>query len=132
MTVIDGDSKTGWGISFGEARSPFLALRLAQPLVTTADSVITVRLHHDSEYRKATIGRFRLALSKATYSWPENAESGVKIKFRKGDEGLLTTAAERGLPIKSKKLSKFAEDKRTDDQKKLIARSLRLDQPRTH
>ena len=122
MTVIDGNSRTGWGISFGEARSPFLALRLAQPLVTTADSVLTVRLHHDSEYRKATIGRFRLALSKATYSWPENAESGVKIKFRKGDEGLLTTAAERGLPIKVEEALKLTEDKRTDDQKKLIAR----------
>ena len=120
MTVIDGDRKTGWGISFGEARSPFLALRLTQPLTTAADTVITVRLHHDSEYRKATIGRFRLALSKACYSWPENAESGVKLKAREGDEGLLTTAAERGLPIKVAEALKLAEDKRTDAQKKLI------------
>ncbi len=120
MTVLDGSPKTGWGISFGEARNPFLALRLAQPLITTADSVVTVRLHHDSEYRKATIGRFRLALSKAQYSWPENGESGVKLKARKGDEGLLTTAAERGLPGKVEEALKIPEDKRTDVQKKLI------------
>ncbi len=121
MTAIDGDPKTGWGISFGEARSPFLALRLAQPLVTNAGTVVTVRLHHDSEYRKATIGRFRLALSNATYSWPENGESGVKLKARKGDDGLLTTAAERGLPGKVEEALKVDPAKRTDDQKKLIA-----------
>ena len=121
MTVIDGDSKTGWGISFGEARSPFLALRLTQPLTTTAETIITVRLHHDSTYRKATIGRFRLALSKSLYSWPENAESGVKLKARQGDDGVLTTAAERGLPIKVEEALKVSPDKRTDAQKKLIA-----------
>ena len=129
MTVIDNNPKTGWGISFGEARSPFLALRLAEPLVTNSDSVVTIRLHHDSEYRKATIGRFRLALSQAAYSWPENAESGVKLKARKGDDGLLTTAAERGLPIKVEEALKLAEDKRTDDQKKLIARHFAWSNP---
>ena len=131
MTAIDGDPKTGWGISFGEARNPFLALRLAKPLTTTLGTVITVRLHHDSDYRKATIGRFRLALSSDTYSWPENGESGVKLKARKGDEGVLTTAAERGLPGKVEDALKLPEDKRSDEQKKLIAQSLRLVQSGT-
>jgi len=121
MTVIDGNPNTGWGVSFGEARNPFIALRLAQPLATNSDTVVTVRLHHDSEYRRATIGRFRLALSKAQYSWPENGESGVKFKARKGDEGVLTTAAERGLPAKVEEALKLPEEKRSDEQKKLVA-----------
>ncbi|MEO6726373.1 MAG: PSD1 and planctomycete cytochrome C domain-containing protein [Blastocatellia bacterium] len=71
MNAIDGDARTGWGFSFADGRGAFIALRLTQPLKTDGDSVITVRLHHDSELRRATIGRFRLALSSAVYSWPD-------------------------------------------------------------
>ena len=78
MAAIDGDSKTGWGVTIVEEYNPFLALRFAEPVRTTAGSVVTVRLHHDSDLRRATIGRFRLALSAATYSWPEDGESGSK------------------------------------------------------
>ena len=78
MAAIDGNPKTGWGVSmYGENRNLFLALRFGQKkLHTTADSVITVRLRHDSEYRRATIGRFRIALSAAEYSWPEPSREG--------------------------------------------------------
>ena len=75
MAAIDGDPKTGWGVTIVEEYNPFLALRFAEPVHTRADSVVTVRLHHDSDLRRATIGRFRLALSAATYSWPEDGES---------------------------------------------------------
>ncbi len=34
MAAIDGDPRTGWGVSSGEHRSPMLALRFASPLVT--------------------------------------------------------------------------------------------------
>jgi hypothetical protein len=71
MAAIDGDSKTGWGISGpGDNNDIMLALRFAEKLKTQKDSVITVRLHQDSDVRRATIGRFRLALSGAEYSWP--------------------------------------------------------------
>jgi hypothetical protein len=71
MAAIDGDPKTGWGISGpGDNNDIMLALRFAEKLKTQKDSVITVRLHQDSEVRRATIGRFRLALSDAEYSWP--------------------------------------------------------------
>jgi uncharacterized protein DUF1553/uncharacterized protein DUF1549/cytochrome c len=72
MNAIDGDPKTGWGTSYADNRGSFLALRLAQKLETGPDSIITVRLRQDSELRRATIGRFRLALSKAQYSWPDH------------------------------------------------------------
>jgi hypothetical protein len=71
MAAIDGDPKTGWGISGpGDNNDIMLALRLSEKLKTAKDSVITVRLHQDSEIRRATIGRFRIALSDAEYSWP--------------------------------------------------------------
>jgi len=71
MAAIDGDPKTGWGISGpGDNNDIMLALRFAEKLHTQKDSVITVRLHQDSEIRRATIGRFRIALSDAEYSWP--------------------------------------------------------------
>src|SRR5262249_10803525 len=58
--AIDGNPKTGWGVSiYGENRNLFLALRFAEPVRTEVGSVLTVRLRHDSEYRRATIGRFR-------------------------------------------------------------------------
>ena len=82
MAAIDGDPKTGWGVTRVEELDPFLALRFAEPVETRADSVITVRLHQDSELRRATIGRFRLALSSVAYSWPENGESQDKGKGR--------------------------------------------------
>lgn len=70
MAAIDGDPQTGWGIASYQPRGGrFLALRFERPVATTADSVITVRLRQESEYRRATMGRFRLALS-SRYSWP--------------------------------------------------------------
>src|SRR5262249_25106939 len=63
LAAIDGNPRTAWGIRFGEARDPFLAMRFAEGVTTKADSTIVVRLRHDSELRRATIGRFRLALA---------------------------------------------------------------------
>jgi hypothetical protein len=64
MTSIDGVDSTGWGVStYGDSNAPFLALRFDAPLVTSEDSRVVVRLRHDSAFRKATIGRFRLAVS---------------------------------------------------------------------
>ncbi|MGH9627917.1 MAG: DUF1553 domain-containing protein, partial [Bryobacteraceae bacterium] len=63
--------KTGWGLPmYQDARSPFVALRFAEPLRTTETSVVTVRIEQESTIRRATIGKFRLCLSAAQYSWP--------------------------------------------------------------
>src|SRR5205807_363808 len=72
IAAIDGDLKTGWAISaYNDQPKPFLALRFAQPVDTQADSLITVRIHQNSEVRRATLGRFRLALSAGPYVWPQ-------------------------------------------------------------
>jgi hypothetical protein len=118
MAAIDGNPKTGWGVTIVEEYNPFLALRFAEPIHTSADSVVTVRLHQDSDLRRATIGRFRLALSAATYSWPEDGESGSKEKASPpGNSSLtLTVAAGRGLsPGLSEILHRY-EDERSAAQ----------------
>ena len=82
MAAIDCDPKTGWGITtYGHDGNLMLALRFREKVQTQAGSVLRVRLRHDSDYRRATIGRFRLALSSGEYSWPrpgdpEKAEPG--------------------------------------------------------
>ena len=106
MNAIDGNPKTGWGMSFADGRGAFLALRLAQKLKTDANSVVTVRLHHDSELRRATIGRFRLALSSAEYSWPDHQAKSSRPM--------------NGLPIEVATALKEKPEARTEGQKKDI------------
>jgi hypothetical protein len=122
MAAIDGDPKTGWGVTIVEEYNPFLALRFAEPLHTRADSVVTVRLHHDSDLRRATIGRFRLALSSATYSWPEDGESEAKTSASPPDNPslTLTVAAGRGLPPDLPKILRRQEDERSSEQKDAV------------
>ena len=79
MAAIDRNPATGWGVSGGDGRSPFLALRFGEPVKTTNSSVMTVRLRHDTALRRATIGRVRLALSAGHYSWPELGDAAVDL-----------------------------------------------------
>ena len=103
IAAIDGDPKTAWGISaYSEISKAFLALRFAEPLKTGADTVITVRLRQDAELRRATLGRFRLALSSSEHSWPHP------------DKG-------KEVPDPVLRALRVAEDKRTDAQKTAIA-----------
>lgn len=75
LSAIDNDPNTAWGVvTYGENKNPFLALRLQQPLQLTGKETLTVTIRHDSIHRKATIGRFRLALSTAEHSWPEGSD----------------------------------------------------------
>jgi hypothetical protein len=104
MAAIDGDRKTAWGVSiYGENRNLFLALRFAEELHTHADSVLTIRLRHDSEYRRATVGRFRIALSVAAYSWPETRDPKSKER-------------NQGLPTDVLKALRTSQDQRTEEQ----------------
>ncbi len=82
LAAIDGNPKTAWGIRFGEARNPFLALRFADAVTTTADSTIVVTLRHESDLRRATIGRFRLALAADPFSWPPVGDAGRRLRSR--------------------------------------------------
>jgi len=82
LAAIDGNPGTAWGIRFGEARNPFLALRFADAVRTTADSTIVVTLRHESDLRRAVIGRFRLALDADAYAWPPTADAGRRLRSR--------------------------------------------------
>ena len=110
MAAIDGDQNTGWGIStYGDNNRPFLALRLAAKLRTSTNSAITVRLHHQShQYRRATLGRFRLALSSGVYAWPVTPDRRARNRTQGGlaadvvaalqiDESDRTPAMEKAL-----------------------------------
>src|SRR5262249_5272449 len=111
--AIDGNPKTGWGVSiYGENRNLFLALRFAEPVRTEVGSVLTVRLRHDSEYRRATIGRFRLALSDAEYSWPEPSNPGSR-STRRGEKA---GPQYEGLPADVVKALSAPISERTSEQ----------------
>jgi hypothetical protein len=101
--ALDGDPKTGWAVAtYNEVSKAVLSLRFAQPLHTAAGETVTVRLHHDSDFRRAVTGRFRLMLASDEYSWP-TADKGKEIP----------DAVLRGLRIE--------EEKRTPAQKTAIA-----------
>ena len=95
LAAIDGKLETAWGIRFGEARNPFLALRFADAVHTTADTTIVVTLRHESALRRAVIGRFRLALAADAFAWPPTADAGRRLRSR--DPSGRTTWAS-GLP----------------------------------
>jgi hypothetical protein len=111
MAAIDGDPRTGWGLpSYGELKNPFLALRFGPRLETTAEARVTVRLRFDSELRRATIGRFRLALAPAVHSWP-------------GREAIGASEAEdprNGLPESVVKALRTPAGSRSDDERKAL------------
>ncbi len=117
MTVIDGNPKTGWTTSYGMSRTPFLALRLANKVQTTANSILTVKLKHDSDYRRATIGRFRLALSSAEHSWPESDNPGLK---KLTPTLPLRPIGHNGLPDDVGAALLIAADKRPKAQQRVV------------
>jgi hypothetical protein len=122
LAAIDGDPQTAWGIRFGEARNPFLAVRLAEPVPTTADSRIVVTLRHESELRGAVIGRFRLALAADAAAWPPVADAGRRL--RSNDPTGVTTWAS-GLPEDVlRALRRPAEDR--DETERTAVRDYRI------
>jgi hypothetical protein len=123
MAAIDGDAKTGWGVAYGESRNAFLALRLKEKLTTGPDDIVTLQLHQNSPLRRATIGRFRVALSAAEHSWPEPGDSNRKsaaLKEIKDDVATLNVASERGLAPEVLKALETDESDRTDEQRKTV------------
>jgi hypothetical protein len=139
MATIDGDSKTGWAIG-SVARGPrtMLLLRFATPVTTKDGSRIVVHIHQDSEDRKATIGRFRIALSPNPGSWPgTGGRNALRTAIARADRDL--GVAPPPPPAKSEASGAAppppsndglagniasalftAPEKRSEDQKKLV------------
>jgi hypothetical protein len=115
--AIDGNPGTAWGVRFGEARDPFLALRFAERVTTTAASSLIVTLRHESDLRGAVIGRFRLALAADPFASPPIADAGTRV--RSGDPSGISTWAS-GLPrTVIKALRRPAEDRDETEQNAL-------------
>jgi len=115
MAVLDADPATGWGVTmYGEGRNVFLALRLGAPLATSESDVIAIRLRHDSKYRRAVLGRFRVAISAATYAWP--GTTAIGSRDRKTDE--------EGLPEEALAALKVPAARRTAEESKALAEYL--------
>jgi len=120
MAAIDGDPTTGWGVSDGEGKNPFLALRFAEPVKTVAASVITVRLRHDSALRRATVGRVRLALSSGRESWPELGDAGVDAGVSVDESRLIKGGVRDGVPGVVLDALKVAPSSRSEAQTKAV------------
>jgi hypothetical protein len=131
MAAIDGKPETGWGVGIGEQRNPFLALRLKEKLTTSADSVVTLRIRQDSVFRRATLGRFRLALSSAEFSAPETGDSNAKFKAadKNGDLSTLAIATDRGVPPAVLKAIETDEVDRTEEQQEQVVKFFLWSQP---
>jgi hypothetical protein len=86
-SAIDGDLKTAW--SFGDfgtsASNPFAAFQFAEPVTTTPETTIVIRIRQVSQVRRATLGRFRLALS-AGPAWADDAIAGGTVEDNAIDE----------------------------------------------
>jgi hypothetical protein len=122
LAAIDGDPRTAWGIRFGEARDPFLAVRFAEPVQTTAESRMIVTLRHESDLRSASIGRFRLALSADAFAWPPVADAGRRARS-KDPSGARSWAS--GLPDDvMRALRRPAEDR--DETERNAVRDYRI------
>ncbi|MBL8292938.1 MAG: DUF1553 domain-containing protein, partial [Bryobacterales bacterium] len=103
MSAIDGNPQTGWGVvTYGEWRNPFLALRFAEPVKVAQGDTITVRLRHDSPYRKATTGRFRLALSSSTRHDGWFSEARRELSRTQSEQRWLDEAIPRIVVTQSK------------------------------
>jgi hypothetical protein len=114
LAAIDGDLKTAWGVRFGEARDPFLAIRFTEPVRTTPASTIVVTLRHESELRKAVLGRLRLALASDPFAWPPIAEASKRARGN-DPTGAKTWAS--GLPEDvMKALRRPADDRDEKEQ----------------
>ena len=139
MAAIDGDARTGWGVdTYGDNANLFLSLRFAQPATTAADSVVTVVIRQDSETRRATIGRFRLALSGARYSWPTASDLPAREAERRRaaalnpdstDTPLAADEVHGGLPVNLVKALHKAPGDRSDEAAALVLRHLRWAAP---
>jgi len=63
VAAFDGNRRTGWGMRLMGSRRQYAAFRFAEALSADSNTVLRVTLRHDSAIRRATIGKFRLAVS---------------------------------------------------------------------
>jgi mono/diheme cytochrome c family protein len=97
--MLDDRPDTGWAITFGHSRAHQAAFHFAEPLETDAETILTVRIRHESDQRRATIGKFKLGLHALERPSFEN----------------------KAMPDNVLKALQTGPDQRKDDQHKAIA-----------
>ncbi len=100
LGMIDGDTATGWAITSGHSRDHKAAFHFARALETTSNTVVTVRIEQKSSRRRATIGRFKLALHALALAsidgkgMPEAVAKAVQVEPAKRDKDQERTIAD--------------------------------------
>ena len=97
--AIDDKAETGWAVAGNEKKeNRKAAFVFAEPVAMTAESRLTIRLKHESQFAQHNIGRFRLAVT-----------AGDKPTYQ-----------DQGLPDSIVAILKIAADQRNVDQKKAL------------
>ena len=89
VAAFDGNPRSGWGMRFGGSRRMYAAFAFHRPLRATSNTVLRVTLRHDSPTRRATIGKFTLAVSEvpdATHHTNGVPDDVLKILREPGDK----------------------------------------------
>ncbi|HUK32457.1 MAG TPA: DUF1553 domain-containing protein, partial [Vicinamibacterales bacterium] len=111
VNAIDGNLNTAW--SFGDfgtsASNPFASFQFAHPITTSPNDAIVIRIVQVSSVRRATLGRFRIALSHAT-AWADDALAGGTVQ----DSVVDPSKEYRGLPDRLVKALTDPDDKRLE------------------
>ena len=87
---------------------------------------MTVQIHQDSDYRQATIGRFRVGFSKGTYSWANNPkpksddepkpETGASADAKPAEKDKNTTASADPAAKEEAEKAKKDNDEESGDE----------------
>lgn len=120
LFAIDGNPATGWGVSSGEGKSPMLALRFEEPVRTTDASVMIVRLRHESPLRRATLGRFRIAVSAGLHAWPDLGDAALDLGLPVEASRLPRGVVRDGLPGNVLEALKSAVSARSEAASKVL------------
>jgi hypothetical protein len=121
MAALDGNAATGWGVSMHGGANVVLALRFAEPLRIAGGEEVVLKMRFDSAYRRAVIGRLRIAMSEAVYSWPGRNAIGMHEE----------TERPNGVPETVVKALRVSPDKRDADERKAILHFLAFLSPDT-
>ncbi|MCI0746597.1 MAG: PSD1 and planctomycete cytochrome C domain-containing protein, partial [Verrucomicrobia subdivision 3 bacterium] len=100
-STFDRRPNTGWGTRNGGSKRHYAAYVFAEPLRATVDTRITLTLRHDSPVRRATIGKFKLALT--SLPGPTHDKFGLPEDVLKA----IREPPEKRSPEQQKKINSF-------------------------
>jgi hypothetical protein len=101
VAAFDGYPRTGWGMRLGGSRRAYAAFTFAEPVRAGSNTLLCVTLRHDSLIRRATVGKFRLAVTDVPN--PTHHTNGVPDDVLKA----LRVPIEERSPKQQKKIAEF-------------------------